>query len=119
MSQAFSGEGKVTAGPPIVGHPQHICQRCCASALDRLEKVARRDATLATGEDRVAEDGAVVCDADGMIASPCIGVCTLDQQTRLCVGCLRSEDEITAWRTVDSTVRLRILERARLRFSMR
>jgi predicted Fe-S protein YdhL (DUF1289 family) len=67
----------------------------------------------------VAEDGAVVCDVEGMIASPCVGVCTLDQQTRLCLGCLRSDAEIRAWRTADSTVRLRILERTRLRFSMR
>ncbi len=70
------------------------------------------------GDGAVQEDGAVR-EMDGMIASPCIGVCTLDQQTRLCVGCLRSEDEITAWRNADSTVRLRILERVRLRFSMR
>jgi predicted Fe-S protein YdhL (DUF1289 family) len=70
------------------------------------------------GDGAVQEDGAVR-EMDGMIASPCIGVCTLDQQTRLCVGCLRSEDEITAWRNADSTARLRILERVRLRFSMR
>ena len=69
------------------------------------------------GDDAVQEDGAV-CGTDGMIASPCIGVCTLDQQTRLCVGCLRSEDEIAAWRDADSTVRLRILERVGLRRSM-
>ena len=70
------------------------------------------------GDGAVREDGAVR-GMDGMIASPCIGVCTLDQQTRLCVGCLRSEDEITAWRDADSTVRLRILERVRLRRSLR
>jgi predicted Fe-S protein YdhL (DUF1289 family) len=70
------------------------------------------------GDGAVQEDGAVR-EMDGMIASPCIGVCTLDQQTRLCVGCLRSEDEITAWRDADSTVRLRILERVRLRRSLR
>ncbi len=70
------------------------------------------------GDGAVQEDGAVR-EMDGMIASPCIGVCTLDQQTRLCVGCLRSEDEIAAWRDADSTVRLRILERVRLRRSLR
>lgn len=29
--------------------------------------------------------------------SPCIGVCTLEPQTRLCIGCFRSIDEIAAW----------------------
>jgi predicted Fe-S protein YdhL (DUF1289 family) len=64
------------------------------------------------------EDGAVR-EMDAMIAPPCIGVCTLDPRTRLCIGCLRSADEIAAWRDADSTVRLRILERVRLRCSRR
>jgi uncharacterized protein len=29
--------------------------------------------------------------------SPCIDVCKIDPATRLCTGCLRSIDEITAW----------------------
>ena len=29
--------------------------------------------------------------------SPCINVCRIDDATRLCVGCLRSLDEIAAW----------------------
>jgi uncharacterized protein len=70
------------------------------------------------GDDRVPEDGAVVRDVDGMIASPCIGVCTLDQQTKLCLGCLRSDAEIAAWRNADNNMRLRILKRVRLRHSM-
>jgi hypothetical protein len=66
----------------------------------------------------VPEDSAVVRDVDGMIASPCIGVCTLDQQTKLCLGCLRSDAEIAAWRDADSNMRLRILERVSLRRAM-
>ena len=30
------------------------------------------------------------------IESPCIDVCVIDPQSRLCKGCLRSIDEITA-----------------------
>jgi predicted Fe-S protein YdhL (DUF1289 family) len=33
-----------------------------------------------------------------LIDSPCIKVCKLDQATGLCAGCLRSIDEIRAWR---------------------
>lgn len=29
--------------------------------------------------------------------SPCMGVCTIDAQTRLCLGCYRSLGEIAAW----------------------
>lgn len=30
-------------------------------------------------------------------ASPCIGVCTLDETTNLCQGCFRTIDEIAGW----------------------
>ncbi|WP_375172622.1 DUF1289 domain-containing protein [Pseudooceanicola sp.] len=29
--------------------------------------------------------------------SPCIKVCVIHRETRLCTGCLRTIDEITAW----------------------
>lgn len=29
--------------------------------------------------------------------SPCINVCVIHPEARLCTGCLRSIDEITAW----------------------
>ena len=61
------------------------------------------------------EDNNVVRYVDGLIASPCIGVCTLDPQTEFCRGCLRSGAEIAAWRDADSELRLRILERVGLR----
>lgn len=31
------------------------------------------------------------------IESPCIRVCVVHPETRLCTGCLRSIDEIAAW----------------------
>ncbi|WP_322892698.1 MULTISPECIES: DUF1289 domain-containing protein [unclassified Yoonia] len=31
------------------------------------------------------------------IDSPCTKVCVIQPETRLCTGCLRSIDEITAW----------------------
>ena len=31
------------------------------------------------------------------VPSPCINVCRIDEVTRLCVGCLRTLDEIAAW----------------------
>jgi len=32
-----------------------------------------------------------------LIASPCINVCRIDESTALCVGCLRTLDEIATW----------------------
>ena len=29
--------------------------------------------------------------------SPCIGVCSIDPKSNLCLGCLRSSDEIAIW----------------------
>jgi predicted Fe-S protein YdhL (DUF1289 family) len=35
------------------------------------------------------------------VPSPCIDVCTLDERTGLCQGCLRHIDEIAAWGVLD------------------
>ncbi|MGY9046616.1 hypothetical protein P775_27470 [Puniceibacterium antarcticum] len=31
------------------------------------------------------------------VESPCIKICVIDPDSRLCTGCLRSIDEITRW----------------------
>lgn len=31
------------------------------------------------------------------IDSPCVNVCVMDPESQLCVGCLRTIDEIVAW----------------------
>jgi predicted Fe-S protein YdhL (DUF1289 family) len=33
-------------------------------------------------------------------ASPCVGICTIDPETKSCIGCLRTIKEIGAWRTM-------------------
>lgn len=45
-----------------------------------------------------------------MISSPCTGVCQLDSVTALCVGCLRSREEIACWGSTSDAHRLQILE---------
>jgi len=44
-------------------------------------------------------------------ASPCRGVCRLDEEGRLCLGCLRTLDEIAAWSGADATTKREILAR--------
>ena len=51
----------------------------------------------------------------GDIPSPCIGVCRLDLERRLCEGCLRTTNEIARWPAADTRERLEILQRLRER----
>ncbi|MGR6805170.1 DUF1289 domain-containing protein [Sphaerotilus natans] len=44
------------------------------------------------------------------VASPCINVCRLDAGSGLCVGCLRTLDEIAAWSRLDDAARAAILD---------
>jgi predicted Fe-S protein YdhL (DUF1289 family) len=41
--------------------------------------------------------------------SPCIDVCQLDPITRVCIGCLRTIDEIARWSTYTTAERRRVL----------
>lgn len=59
------------------------------------------------------ESGATVRELDDPVASPCVGVCELDQVSKLCTGCLRTADEIAMWRDAGGEVRRSILERVR------
>ena len=43
------------------------------------------------------------------IESPCVKVCVIHPQTRLCAGCLRSIDEIAVWSRLDPADRTRIM----------
>lgn len=48
--------------------------------------------------------------------SPCIGVCKLDVTNNLCVGCLRSADEIAKWAQLDNEKALKIMEEIKYRY---
>ena len=43
------------------------------------------------------------------VESPCIKVCVIQPQTRLCTGCLRSLDEISAWSRMSADARRAVL----------
>jgi predicted Fe-S protein YdhL (DUF1289 family) len=44
------------------------------------------------------------------IESPCIKVCVIQPETRLCTGCLRSIDEIGAWSQMTAEDRRAVME---------
>jgi len=43
------------------------------------------------------------------IESPCIKLCVIQPQTRLCTGCARSIDEITRWSKMSPAERAEIM----------
>ncbi|QNE33409.1 DUF1289 domain-containing protein [Sphingomonas sp. NBWT7] len=46
------------------------------------------------------------------VETPCIGICRLDDEGEMCLGCYRTLDEIGAWRDADEARRRLIIERA-------
>jgi uncharacterized protein len=44
------------------------------------------------------------------VGSPCTDVCKLNAQTGHCNGCMRTRDEIKAWRTLPDAEKLRVFE---------
>ncbi|HEY2816459.1 MAG TPA: DUF1289 domain-containing protein [Casimicrobiaceae bacterium] len=49
------------------------------------------------------------------VASPCINVCRIDASTALCVGCLRTLDEIATWSVLSDDERRDVWARLALR----
>ena len=47
--------------------------------------------------------------------SPCIGVCSIDPKSNLCLGCLRSLDEIAIWPLIDNQEALEIMKKIKKR----
>ena len=47
--------------------------------------------------------------------SPCIGVCSIDPKSNLCLGCLRSPDEIAISPQIDSKKALEIMKEIKKR----
>ena len=44
------------------------------------------------------------------VLSPCVGVCRLDEQGVLCLGCRRTTAEIARWGQMSDDERLRMME---------
>jgi predicted Fe-S protein YdhL (DUF1289 family) len=46
---------------------------------------------------------------DSSVPSPCVSVCTLDPVSDICIGCLRTVDEIREWPILSAEEKRRIL----------
>ncbi len=49
------------------------------------------------------------------IPTPCVGICTIEPETRLCAGCLRTAVEIALWPEASNEERLVIVNALRER----
>ena len=48
---------------------------------------------------------------ENLFISPCVGICTIDQDTQNCIGCGRTKDEITKWIKLSHAERMVIMKR--------
>ncbi|MDX1781366.1 MAG: DUF1289 domain-containing protein [Thalassovita sp.] len=44
------------------------------------------------------------------VQSPCVNICVIHPATRLCTGCLRSIDEISAWSKMTNDERQEVMK---------
>jgi predicted Fe-S protein YdhL (DUF1289 family) len=44
------------------------------------------------------------------VESPCVRICVIHPETRLCTGCLRSIDEITNWTRMGAEARRAVMD---------
>ncbi|MDO5603693.1 MAG: DUF1289 domain-containing protein [Paracoccus sp. (in: a-proteobacteria)] len=47
--------------------------------------------------------------APASIVSPCVNICVMHPRAGLCVGCLRSLDEIALWSSLSPEARARVM----------
>lgn len=48
---------------------------------------------------------------DNLYITPCIGVCHIDRDTRVCKGCNRTIDEISSWSKMSYEDRMVVMHR--------
>ncbi len=46
------------------------------------------------------------------VESPCISVCTMDENTGFCFGCYRTLEEIQGWWDLDNVQKSKVVEEA-------
>ncbi|MEM7542864.1 MAG: DUF1289 domain-containing protein [Pseudomonadota bacterium] len=51
----------------------------------------------------------------GVVDSPCISICTIDEKTEICTGCFRTLDEIGEWLFMTNDKRREVVAKAEAR----
>ena len=48
---------------------------------------------------------------ENLFVSPCIGICTIDQNTQQCIGCGRTLEEISKWTQLSHVEKMIVMKR--------
>lgn len=52
---------------------------------------------------------------DSLPASPCVSICTVDKESKMCIGCFRTLQEIGAWRAMTLDQKREVVEACKVR----
>lgn len=52
---------------------------------------------------------------DKVVPSPCVAICQMDAERALCLGCLRTLDELRLWSTLDTAGKRAVWQRIETR----
>lgn len=55
--------------------------------------------------------------SDNETETPCVGICVVDIDSYLCIGCWRNMDEIQEWASMDEDEKQQVLRNIQLRKS--
>lgn len=72
---------------------------------DAIERLAFRAALVRDGD----------LNEDGTVPSPCVAICQMDADQVMCVGCLRTLDELRLWSTLDTAGKRAVWQRIETR----
>jgi prolyl-tRNA editing enzyme YbaK/EbsC (Cys-tRNA(Pro) deacylase)/predicted Fe-S protein YdhL (DUF1289 family) len=89
------------------GHPHAVFQLtpnqlCFMTGVTESDVVEWPFADMPAGARKVLSDRSASVQAAGKSSmSPCVSVCRMEESKDMCLGCLRTRDELRAWSTLD------------------
>lgn len=89
------------------GHPHSVfqlspSQLCWMTGVNEADVVEWPLADMPAGARKVLSDRSASVQAAGKSSmSPCVSVCRMDEKTDVCLGCLRTRNELIQWSTMD------------------
>ena len=89
------------------GHPHSVfqlspSQLCWMTGVNESDVVEWTLDDMAAGARKVLSDRCASVQAAGKTSmSPCVSVCRMDEKTDVCLGCLRTRNELIQWSTMD------------------
>ncbi|WP_408301252.1 DUF1289 domain-containing protein [Paraburkholderia sediminicola] len=75
-----------------------------------------KSAAYGAGGDLISPGASDQTDSSGTdapvatVPSPCIDICKIDGNSGLCIGCLRTRDEIRGWKHMTDDLRLQLID---------